>query len=182
MGIDGCTESGASARRSAMQSATSSLPSRCEGVSSRSLPPLEVGKDRASQDAGERRDVTGEDFVAAVAERAMSKDMERAGLRVLNHSRNGAFCLELTPTVDIYTQRAHDVRMTQETAHKKRARRIGRTTLSCVGLRRLSTREPRADAIAEGRSEMFARAETVRVVWIGVGRSGERRTLPSDEH
>lgn len=45
--------------------------------------------------------MSGEDFVAAVAERAMSDDMERAGVRILNDFRNGAlgqFCLELPPT------------------------------------------------------------------------------------
>lgn len=44
--------------------------------------------------------MSGEDFVAAVAERAMSDDMERAGVRILNDFRNGAlgqFCLELPP-------------------------------------------------------------------------------------
>ena len=45
--------------------------------------------------------MSGEDFVAAVAERAMSDDVERAGVRILNDFRNGAlgqFCLELPPT------------------------------------------------------------------------------------
>lgn len=45
--------------------------------------------------------MSGEDFVAAVAERAMSDDVERAGVRILNDFRKGAlgqFCLELPPT------------------------------------------------------------------------------------
>ena len=46
------------------------------------------------------RGMTGEDFVVAVAEKAMSDDLERAGVRILNDFRNGAlgkFCLELPP-------------------------------------------------------------------------------------
>ena len=44
--------------------------------------------------------MSGEDFVAAVAEKALSDDLERAGTRVLNDFRNGAlgaFCLETAP-------------------------------------------------------------------------------------
>lgn len=46
--------------------------------------------------------MSGEDFVAAVAEKALSDDLERAGTRVLNDFRNGAlgaFCLETAPRV-----------------------------------------------------------------------------------
>jgi ribosome biogenesis GTPase A len=45
--------------------------------------------------------MSGEDFVVAVAEKAMSDDLERAGTRVLNDFRNGAlgaFCLENAPS------------------------------------------------------------------------------------
>jgi ribosome biogenesis GTP-binding protein YlqF len=45
--------------------------------------------------------MSGEDFVAAVAEKALSDDLERAGTRVLNDFRNGAlgaFCLETAPS------------------------------------------------------------------------------------
>lgn len=46
-------------------------------------------------------DMTGEDFVAEVAEKACSSDLERAGVRILNDFRNGAlgnFCLEPAPS------------------------------------------------------------------------------------
>jgi len=45
-------------------------------------------------------DVTGEDFVVMVAEKACSDDQERAGVRILNDFRSGAlgsFCLEPPP-------------------------------------------------------------------------------------
>ena len=68
-----------------------------------------VGKDGASlRSVVEKRfklksvaGMSGEDFVVAVAEQAMSDDLERAGTRVLNDFRNGAlgaFCLENAPS------------------------------------------------------------------------------------
>ena len=53
--------------------------------------------------------MTGEDFVAEVAERGCNGDLERAGVRILNDFRKGAlgnFCLEPAPTTTTTRSRA----------------------------------------------------------------------------